>query len=237
MSHSYPREVYKGAVADFGRALELGASPTNVHFLRSRAHTLAGDAAAAKADLDEGMRRKPADEQGWVARGLARLPGDTAGAIADFDEALKLNPRSKPARQNKAYVLFELLNKLPESIAVLDGVLKDYPTYLPSLGGRGVLLARLGKRAEALADAAACEKLSRRAETLYQVAGIYALTSRAVADDRRQAYRLLADALSERGYGLDLIDRDGDLDPIREQEEFNRVVAAAKLLRRFVDRK
>ena len=70
----------------------------------------------------------------------------------------------------------------------------------------------------------------RQPFTLYQVAGIYALTSRQEPEDRREAFRLLAAALRE-GTGLDLIDRDRDLDPIRKQPEFRSLVEAARALR------
>ena len=58
---------------------------------------------------------------------------------------------------------------------------------------------------------------------LYQVAGIYALTSRQNPDDFREALRLLESALTQ-GFGLDLIDKDRDLDAIRDQPEFRRLV-------------
>ena len=222
--------AYPAALADCTQALNRGASPVRIHLLRAEIRELAGDKAAAKLDREEGLRVPPQEENDWVARGLVRSATDPAGSLTDFDQALARNPRSREARQNKAYVLSELLRKVPESVAVLDSVLKDYPDYLPSLGGRAVLLARLGKRLPAHADAEHCLRLSKRPEVLYQVAGVYALTSREVPDDRREAHRLLAAAFAEKGYGLNLVDHDTDLDPIREQPEFRRLVTAARIL-------
>lgn len=222
---------FAGAIGDFNSALEHGAAPASIHFLQARAHGLAGDAAAADRAMREGLRHEPRDEQGFVARGLARLPHNTEAALADFDAALAINPRSRPARQNKAYVLSELQKKIEESIAVLDDVLADYPEYLPSLGGRGVLLARFGRRDAAHADAKACLRLSNQPETLYQMAGLYALTSRQTEADRAEALRLLAASLAESAYGLQHVNTDADLDPLREDAEFQRIVAAAKYLR------
>ena len=93
-----------------------------------------------------------------------------------------------------------------------------------------MLHARLGNRTEALADAEECLRRDREPRTVYQVAGIYALTSRVEPADRAEALRLLASALG-KGYGMDLVDRDGDLDPIRNDAEFKRIVAAAKALK------
>jgi hypothetical protein len=65
---------------------------------------------------------------------------------------------------------------------------------------------------------------------LYQVAGIYALTSRRDPADRARAFPLLASAL-RRGYGHDRIDTDSDLDPVREDPQFRRLLEAAHALR------
>ena len=88
-------------------------------------------------------------------RGLARLPGDPHGALADFDAALALNPRSQSALQNKANVLSEHLGRTEEAIRVLDTAIEHHPDYVKALAGRGVLLARLGRREAALRDAQA----------------------------------------------------------------------------------
>jgi hypothetical protein len=93
-----------------------------------------------------------------------------------------------------------------------------------------VLHARLGDRAKAVADAEECLRRDREPRTVYQVAGIYALTSRADPADRAEALRLLASALA-KGYGADLVDRDHDLDPIRTDAEFKRIVSAARALK------
>jgi hypothetical protein len=96
--------------------------------------------------------------------------------------------------------------------------------------GRGVLLARLGRRDEALRDAGDAERLDPRSEVLYQTAGIYALTSRTNPTDLKDAIRLLAAAMRQ-GYGLDLLEIDPDLRPIRGQPEYRRLLEAARTLR------
>jgi hypothetical protein len=93
-----------------------------------------------------------------------------------------------------------------------------------------VILARLHRRAAAHRDAAECLLRDNRPATLYQLAGVYALTSREQPDDRGEALRLLATALRQ-GYGFDLLEGDRDLDPIRSRPEFGRLVAAARAFR------
>jgi len=93
-----------------------------------------------------------------------------------------------------------------------------------------VLLARRGKRDEALRDARESLLRDTLPPNLYQVACIFALTSAADKghpEDRREAFRLLFAAL-RTGFGLDLVDADRDLDPLRKDEEFKRLVAGAR---------
>jgi tetratricopeptide (TPR) repeat protein len=134
------------------------------------------------------------------------------------------------ALQNIGGLLSERLNRPAEAIRILDKAVSLYPDYVPARAGRGVLLARAG-RTEA-ADEDARESLLRdtRAPNLYQVAGIYALNSRQRPGDRLQALHLLSEAL-RAGFGLDLVDKDTDLDPIRDNPEFHRVVNAARQFR------
>src|SRR5204862_227730 len=126
----------------------------------------------------------------WVVRGLARLRDDPRGALSDFDAALALNPRSKSALQDKAHVLAEQLGRTEEAIRVLDTALLHHPDSVEARAGRGVYHARLGHRDAALADARAALTLSDQAGAIYQVAGIYALTSQQEPGDRREALRL-----------------------------------------------
>src|SRR5207248_1883565 len=110
-----------------------------------------------------------------------------------------------------------------EAVAVLDELVRLYPDHVAGRCSRGVLLARLGRDGEARADAEACLKRSDEPATHYQAAGIYALTSRRHPDDRGLALRHLSAALRP-GYSHDLIRRDPDLGPIRNDPEFRRLV-------------
>ena len=83
------------------------------------------------------------------------------------------------------------------------------------------------ERAEALADAEEALKIDTRAPNLYQVACIYALTSKDHPEDRDEAYRLLWRAL-RTGFGLDWVDTDTDLDPLRSDPKFKNLVAGAR---------
>ncbi len=219
---------YQAAVADLTHALELGAPSTRIYFMRARARTQTGDKEGAKQDMAEGLRRQPTDEKSWVARGWAKLNSDLPGALKDFEKAGELNPRYLPAMQNQAYVLGKL-GRNQEAVAVLDREIEMYPDFVPARAGRGVMLARLHKRQAAHEDASEALRRDFGPATQYQVAGIFALTSREEPNDRAQALHYLAAAL-RKGFGFEMLEQDEDLDPIRDRPEFRQLVSATKTL-------
>ncbi|MFN4259642.1 MAG: protein kinase domain-containing protein [Gemmataceae bacterium] len=216
---------YDAAIQDLNLALEKGAPATRVYLLRARVHQLAGHAADAQEDLLKGQQVPPTDEAGWLAFAYARMTQQPEEALKAIDQALALNPRSAPALQNKAHILAERLGQHDEAIQTLTRLLALYPDDALALAGRGVLLARQGKRDPALKDAIACLSLSTTPPLLYQVACIYAQTSRQEPDDQLEALRLLAAAL-RRGYGQDLLATDRDLDPLRRLPRFQQLLMA-----------
>jgi tetratricopeptide (TPR) repeat protein len=217
----------RGALQDLDRALEGNPQHMRAFFMRSRVRQVLGDAAGARADFEAGLQREPTDEQSWIARGVARVPRDPQGALADFEAAARRNPRSRVALVNQAHVLAERLGRTDEAVRALDQVVALFPEYVPGRASRGVLLARLGRREAALNDAQESLLRDTGPAVTYQVAGIYALTSRQHPEDQAEAYRLLGSAL-RRGYGRELLAQDRDLDPLRDQPEFQRLIEATK---------
>jgi len=216
------------AVEDYTRALHADKPSTRIYFLRAQARDRAGDRTGARKDFDKGLVWEPDDEAGWIARGLAKQNTNLAGALADFEEALKRNPRSFEGLQNKAAAL-DRLGKAEESLAVMHETVRLYPELALALCGRGVLLARKNLRSAAIGDAEAALIVDTSPSTLYQVACIYSLLSAKNPDDRLQALHLLSKALNG-GYGLDILDTDTDLDPLRSLPEFRQITAAARLM-------
>ena len=224
---------FSGAITDLDRALEHPDAPVHAWFRRATARVRLGDRDGAVRDRAEGLRLRPDDEMSWIFRGLARLNDEPEGALSDFDAALAINRRSKSALENKAFVLAERLGRAEEAIRVYDTTLLYHPDDLKAVGPRGVYHARLGRREAALADARAALALAELAPiaqdqsfTIYQVAGIYALTSRQQPDDRREALRLLALALRKDASWLRVLPDDHDFDSIRNRPEFHELLRA-----------
>ena len=224
---------YREAIADLTTALDQGYAQTRVYFLRAKLREKTRDIEGAKEDFDEGLRREPTDELSWISRGIAYLPEEPKRALADFDKALTINPRSFAGLTNKAHVLGKYFKRTEEAVRILDKAIELYPDDVRPLAGRGICLARLGKREAALKDAEQALLLDTNPPNLYQVAGIYALTSRQTPDDQQEALRLLASAL-KKGFGHEYLDIDRDLDPIRESPTFRRVIEASRILRSAV---
>jgi tetratricopeptide (TPR) repeat protein len=155
---------------------------------------------------------------------------DPIGALADNDEALKLNPRSLAGLQNKANLLGRL-GRTQEAIRVLDQAVDLYPDFIPARSGRGVYHARLSERELAIEDAEFSLQQDKSAANVYQLAGIYALTSRTAPKDRQEALRLLSLALTKDVGLVDVIPHDKDLDPIRQDASFIQLLDKARSLR------
>lgn len=219
------------AIKDLSRAIELGASDARIYLMRAQARQQAGDAAGAAADRREANNRDPSDDEGWVARGVRRAGENPGAALADFDRALAVNPRSLAALESKAHVLAEKLGRTEEAVQVLDRAVDFHPESPPIRAARAVLLARLGKREAARREACEALSLDSSPSIVYQVAGAYALLSRQSQEDSQKAVELLSSAL-RRGYGHDLLEADRDLNPLRDDPRFRKLLQAARALRR-----
>jgi tetratricopeptide (TPR) repeat protein len=220
---------HAAAERDLTTALGCGDATPRLFFLRASVRDHLGDAKGATSDRSDGLARTPADELSWVARGEVRMATDPTAALADVEQALRLNPLSALGLQLKAHLLAERLGRPEDAHRVLDQVVTAYPDSAVFRAGRGVLLARRGKYEQARQDARDALLRDGKPPNLYQVGCIFALTSADRAEDRAEAIRLVWQAL-KAGYGLEHVDADPDLNPIRADAEFVRVVAAAKSL-------
>lgn len=228
---------WAGGVGDITRAMELGEPAFRCLLLRARMNDLVKDDAAARADRAAAAKLAPEDETDFVARGLDRLrnggneAADWQVALADFEKAVELNPRYLNAWQNQAHVYADKLAQPDKAIAALDKALALAPEYAPARAGRAVVLARLGKRADAHAEAEKALALTADPTVRYQVACVYALTSKDDPTDAAVAVQHLRRALRDGYAALDDIETDADLADLRASAEYRQVIAAAKQMR------
>ena len=203
-----------GAIADLTAALDKApprrASTSSAPTFGSGSGTAPGRPPTGRRGCDSTAGRR--DELDRPGRAPARRPegrpgGRGAGPAAEPDVRVRLAAQSPhPGRATR---------RDAEAIPVLDRAVELYPDYVPARAGRGVLLARAaGTGPQRSSDAEEALLRDTKGPNLYQVACIYALTSRTEPTDKAKALELLRAALGTR-FGLDLVDTDSDLDPIR----------------------
>jgi serine/threonine protein kinase/tetratricopeptide (TPR) repeat protein len=225
------RKDYAAAEAVLTEVLTDGGSAP-LYLERARVRELRKDTAGARRDYEAVVALEAKSEADWTDRGLAHLElGDPKAALADFDRALAIDPDCRRALQNKAHVLSEHLARPAEALAVLDRLVRRYPGSTIARIGRGVLLARQGKRAEAHAEVLASLARDHEPMTLYQAANVYALTSRQEPRDAERVLPLLATALWS-DEALREVDADPDMAPVRGQAWFKQTVAVIRALKK-----
>jgi len=192
-----------------------------------------GDTAGSEADIAEGRKRTPTDDRSWVTRGGSVLPINPQAALADYEEALKLNPKSRDALICKALVLGEQLKRPADGVRTFDELVKLYPFYTDARANRGVFLGRMGDAKRAKEDVTAVLREEPTAYRLFQMAGVYAQLSKTdeTAASKQEALRLLAQAFRSGFSQFEKVEKDTDLDPIRDDPTFQSMVDHARKLR------
>jgi serine/threonine protein kinase/Flp pilus assembly protein TadD len=217
------------AISDLEKAIILDGRDSRVYLMLAQARQKAGSADGAARARQRALEVEPANDLAWVAQGVAQLATSPDEAIRCFDAALVCNSHCLPALESKAHVLAEKLGQTRLSIAALDRAVVLYPEQASLRAARGVLLARSRNRDAAEADAKEALRLDDSDSNRYQVAGIYANLAPDASENRSQALALLGSAL-RHGYGADLIADDPDLDSLRDDVEFQKLLAAAQTL-------
>jgi len=218
------------ALEDLNQAILQHFPETRVYFIRAEIHQHLGNVAEAEKDRQTGLSLIPQDARSWVARGLQKLPLDPAAALQDFQSAQQVDPHSQDAFRNMAMVLSEHLRRPDDALKVLNQAIGVHPLDAYLWSGRAVLHARAGRRDAALLDVAEALNLSNEPLLVYQVACVYALTSRTVAIDKQEAMSMLAKCFRANANIARLAWTDKDMDPIREDVEFKRLVSASEIL-------
>lgn len=218
---------FKQAIADLEKAEKSGRYTTRIHLLRAKLWRKLGEQEKSDADSLAGIQSKPKDFEGWISRGLARLPDDADGALADIRRGLKLRPESSMGLHNLALVLADHKKDYAQASSIYDRLVSANPKNVNALRGRAVVKARLGKEAAALADIASVFKLDKSAQTYFQAACVYSLTSKGNETKERQALALLKRALQIDGKTWrHYAKTDEDLSAIRKLPEFGMMLTA-----------
>ncbi|MFC1758767.1 tetratricopeptide repeat protein, partial [Planctomycetota bacterium] len=221
---------YGRAENDLTDAITCGRTDSLVYILRSKVFAALGREGEAQSDLETAIKATPADVEGWIQRGLARLPNDPNAAVQDMDVAIELDPKSRKALQNKAHICSSFLKQDDKAIESLGQLLQLYPNDSTVLAARGLLYGRTGKRDLAIQDGRAALTLNQSASCFYQVARIFSQTSKRNTEDAVQAVRLLREAIRLDVGLAEMSTQDSDLTPISSRADFRDVLDASAML-------
>ncbi|NJR21813.1 MAG: serine protease [Richelia sp. CSU_2_1] len=148
----YRKGDYRGAIADFDRAIALNPNYFEAYNDRGWARYELGDKQGAIADYDRTLKINPNFALAYNNRGIARSDlGDKQGAIADYEQALKINPNYADAYNNRGWARYELGDK-QGAIADYDRALKINPNFALAYYNRGNIRYELGDKQGAIAD-------------------------------------------------------------------------------------
>jgi tetratricopeptide (TPR) repeat protein len=141
-----------GAIADFGRALEVDPGYPEAWNNRGAARYALGDLAGAVTDLDRALEARPRYAEARNNRGIVRHSlGDLPGALADFDQALAIRPRYAEALGNRATTR-RALGDLDGAVADLDRAIGINPGHAAAYLDRAAVLHARGDLDGAAAD-------------------------------------------------------------------------------------
>ena len=141
-----------------------------------------------------------------------------------------MSPRYLEVLINQAYVLGEVQNKPADALEVLDRTLERFPDDVHARGGRAVVLARLGRSADAAAEVKKALALRSRPDDLLRAASAFAVLSPKDGAAAAEAIKLLGQAL-QAGEGYTLLDADLDLAYLKADKSFQRLAEAARVVR------
>jgi serine/threonine protein kinase/tetratricopeptide (TPR) repeat protein len=222
----------KEAEADLTAALDRGGRPLMILPLRAEVREKLGDREGAAIDRAAVQGQEPQTEAEFIVRGVARAKADPRGALVDFRAAAEVNSGSLVALRNQAHVLAAHLHDLDGALEAMTRAVGLYPESAIAHADRAVLLARLGRRAEAHKASEAALVRSNDPQIAYKLACVYALTSATNPEDRPKALEHLRRAFRGQ-YPVLVVGRDDrDLDPIRDWREFNQLWDAMRKVAR-----
>jgi formylglycine-generating enzyme required for sulfatase activity/tetratricopeptide (TPR) repeat protein len=209
----------------------------------SRRQTVEERARAALQRAEKALESKPDDVEARLHRAVSHFRlGEVPEALHDFDALIKKNPDASDALRYRARALAQL-GKKRDALAELEQFQKRDEPGRAKLTLSAIVAAELGEGTDQALGAldAALRREPEDIDLRYDAACAWAVASRAVGTKDAGAGR----ALAARAVGLlkDLVqsgdadfgrmDEDPDLDPVRDDPTFAKVMKAGHPGRRY----
>ncbi len=234
---------HQAAINDLDTVINAGDPKLRMLLFRAEVHERVGNADLAESDRAAALKIAPRDLNDYLARGYLHLKDSPREALADFQAAERIDANNPSALQNLANIYAERLGEATKSIAYLDRLISLRPSEAGPLASRGILKARLKDFQAAIADAEAAAAMSLSGREKLQIAGVYAMASAHASGEqplasgdkgklRSLAIKWLARALQAEPALAGLAKADSDLDPIKDDPQFRRLMDWSQLLDR-----
>ena len=162
-SQAYYSNDYKGAIAEYSKALREDPADVKLLSYRATAEYWDGDITAAFQDLDEVIRRDPANVDAYDARSTAYFKiGWYEQALSEADKAVSIAPKKNNPYSYRAYA-FAALKQNDKAVADLSDAIKYSPAKDGGLGDlyyrRGLVYSNMRDYDHAIADLTEAAKL------------------------------------------------------------------------------
>ncbi len=234
---------HQAALNDLGAVINSGDARLRMLLYRAEVHDRVGNSDLAKADREAALKIAPRDVNDYLARGYLHLKDSTKEALADFQTAELIDANNPSVLQNLANVYAERLGDATKSIDYLNRINSLRPNEAGPIASRGILKARLRDFQAAISDAEATAAMSPSGREKLQIAGIYAMASERFPDEqsiaprnlgmlRSLAIKWLARALQDEPQLAGLARTDPDLNAIKDDPQFRRLVDWSQQLER-----
>ena len=212
-------EKLADAEGDLTRAIQEESNVPEYYFLRAGIRKKMAKHADARSDEQKVLELTPETAEGWTYRGMVRTGRDPNGALADFDTALAIEPDEPLTLLLKGRLLAQAMDRPKDANVSLSKALAIKPDYVEARTMRSLTYAALGERDLAHKDADMLIEREPSPQTHYQIARVYAITSRSCPKDAQYALGSLAHAL-RYGYGVQTYQKELDFAPLRKLPEF-----------------
>lgn len=141
-NQKYDKGDYRGALADYDRAIAL--KPDYAKAYRARSTVKSGkinDPQGALSDLNRAIQLNPNDDLSYSLRGFLKydLLDDVQGALTDLNRAIQLDPSNAKAYAMRGGIKFQKLNDAQGALADLDRSIQLDPSYANTYVLRGVV--------------------------------------------------------------------------------------------------
>jgi formylglycine-generating enzyme required for sulfatase activity len=200
----------------------------------------------AQTDLQRAVRKlktKPDDVHARFTRAMANLRlGENQKALDDLQVVIEKSPNAVSAKQYRVVAL-ACLGKKKDALNELAKFQKEDASEHSKLYLAAVVAAELGEGADNAFETleAAIRKQPKNAELKYDAARAFSLASKSVSRSDKAKGRQLADrclqllreAVKNDDGDFAKMDKDADLDPIRDDKAFAEIMMAGHPHRRY----